>query len=159
MTLHNLNSAKILVDEVSSDIEALWLKSEFAMNIHNPLEEECSRRVLDLGLHGLEVVDRHHIFHLFLSHPVIDFLSEFNDTLWIVKLKGILFWHCFLFSFLVFFQPVLKFLLNFRGVVTFLDWLILFSRGAVLYYDLTWIYLCDFDVDHFKFLGGLNLTD
>ena len=121
LALHYLHSAKILVDEVSGHVEALWLQSEFAVDVNDPLQEEGSRGVLDLGLNCLKVVDWYHVLELLLSHPVIDFLSEFDYACWVVKLFGILIGHIFLFSFFVFFETVLKFLLNSGGMIALLD--------------------------------------
>lgn len=56
LTLLNALFAHEFVYDVLADVKRFRLEFELAMHIDNPLNEEGARRVLDLGLHRLQIV-------------------------------------------------------------------------------------------------------
>jgi hypothetical protein len=105
---------------MSCHVKAFWLQSEFPVHVDDPLEEEGPGGVLDLGLHLLEVVYRHHVLHLFLAHNLIDVLCKFDYALGVIELLSVLLRHFLLFLLLVFSETLSELLLDSRRVVSLL---------------------------------------
>ena len=70
-------SAHVLIDQEDGHVEGLRQQAEFAMHVDDPLNEESSRRVLNLTLHLLQVVVFHHALFLSSDHVLINLLREF----------------------------------------------------------------------------------
>lgn len=89
LTLLNLLQRKEAVDYVYSDVQGLRLESELPMHVNDPLDQESTARVLDLGrhLHLLQVIGVHLELDLLFTHVLVDFLGEFGHHLWVTDIE------------------------------------------------------------------------
>lgn len=98
------------------DVEALWLKSELAMNIDDPFKKECSACISQLSLNSTNIVDVKHILDLLDLHFFIDVLLEFRNVLWILVVCLVANTHVLLGLTSIFTNSLSELLLNFQHV-------------------------------------------
>ena len=69
--------AHVVVNKEDGNVESLWEQAELAVDVDDPFDQKCSRSVLDLGLHFLQVVAVDHALLFRSDHVLIYFLGEF----------------------------------------------------------------------------------
>lgn len=99
--------AQELVYDVLGDVEALWLESELAVDIDDPLEEECSRGVSDFCLNFGNVFVVDHELDFLLLHVFEVLLRVLGDGLRVLDFESINLRHLRHFSLQVVHHPLL----------------------------------------------------
>ena len=79
LILLNLLPTQELINDMLSHIQALWLQTEFAMHVYNPLQQESSRSVSDLCLYFVDVFRVNHKFKLLLLHVFVILLRVLSN--------------------------------------------------------------------------------
>ena len=81
LALLDIDEGEVSIDYGYGHVECLREQSELARHVDDPLDEEASRGVLDLGLHLLEVlvVDEELLLHL--EHRVVHILCHLSYIL------------------------------------------------------------------------------
>jgi len=96
----NFLFAQEFINDVLANIETLWFKFEFSVDVDNPLQKKCSLSVFDFCLDLLKIIWWvYFVFFFLLEQIFVNSLSEFRHIAWVSVIKLIWKGHCFQLSF------------------------------------------------------------